>query len=47
MSYCDFNPRLFREFTSMKKKIQPAMSDDWEIIPESYNTNSGFSMYSK
>lgn len=47
MSYCDFNPRLFKEFTSMKKKIQPAMSDDWEIVPDGYNTNSGFSMKSK
>ena len=47
MSYCDFNPRLFKEFTSMKKKIQPAMADDWEIVPESYNTNSGFSLKSK
>lgn len=46
MSYCDFNPRLFKEFTSMKKKIKPAMSDDWEIVPDSYNTNSGFSLKS-
>lgn len=47
MSYCDFNPRLFKEFTSKKKKIAPAMSDDWEIIPESYNTSAGFSLKSK
>ena len=47
MSYCDFNPRLFKEFTSMKKKIKPAMADDWEIVPDGYNTNSGFSMKSK
>jgi hypothetical protein len=47
MSYCDFNPRLFKEFTSMKKKINPNMSDDWEIVPESYNTTSGFSLKSK
>ena len=46
MSYCDFNPRLFKEFISMKKKIQPGMSDDWEIVPDSYNTNSGVSLKS-
>lgn len=46
MSYCDFNPRLFRKFVSMKKDIVPAMADDWEIVPDSYNTNSGFSLKS-
>ncbi len=47
MSYCDFNPRLFKEFTSMKKKIKPAMADDWEILTDSYNTDSGFILESK
>lgn len=47
MSYCDFNPRLFKEFTSMHKKIKPGMSDDWEIVPVEYNTNSGFMLTSK
>jgi len=46
-SYCDFNPRLFKPFTSMKIKIKPGMSDDWEIIPDAYNTNSGMILYSK
>lgn len=46
-AYCDFNARLFRPFTSMKAKIVPALADDWEIIPYSYNTNDGFSLYSK
>ena len=47
MSYCDFNPRLFREFTSMKTKIQPAMSDDWVIVPETYRGNDGFKLRSE
>ena len=46
-SYCNFNPRLFKEFTSMKTKIKPALSDDWEIIPNTYNTNSGMMLYSE
>lgn len=46
-NYCDFNPRLFKKFVSMKKDIIPAMADDWEIVPDSYNTNSGFSLKSK
>ena len=47
MSYCDFNPRLFKPFTSMKTKIIPSMANDWEIIPSTYNTKAGFSLYSK
>jgi hypothetical protein len=47
MSYCDFNPKLFRQFTSMKTKIEPAMSDDWEIIPAKYRSLDGMMLYSK
>jgi hypothetical protein len=45
--YCDFNPRLFKPFTSMKTKIKPELSDDWEIIPDAYNTNLGMMLFSK
>jgi len=45
--YCDFNPKLFKEFISIKKKIKPELADDWEIIPYSYNTNSGMMLYSE
>jgi len=45
--YCDFNVKLFKPFTSMKKKIQPALSDDWEMVPDTYNTKGGFSLRSK
>lgn len=46
-NYCDFNPRLFRSFTSMKKKIVPTMADDWEIVPNAYNIREGFSLKSE
>jgi len=45
--YCYINPKLFKEFTSRKKKITPAISDDWEILPESYNSSSDITYYSK
>jgi len=45
--YCQINPKLFKEFTSRKKKITPALSDDWEILPESYNSNSDITYYSE
>jgi len=35
--YCALNPKLFKEFTSMKKKIKPAFADDWRVIFNSYN----------
>jgi len=44
--YCDFNPRLFKQFTSKKTKIIPAMADDWEIIPATYVKLGGFSLKS-
>lgn len=47
MSYCDLNPKLFEPFTSVKKKIVPALTDDWEIVPESYNRNVGFGLSSE
>lgn len=47
MSYCDFNPRLFKQFTSKHKKITPAMADDWEIIPEKFRSSGGFSLKSE
>lgn len=40
-NYCDFNPKLFKPFTSKKKKIIPTMSDDWEIINESFRGDDG------
>lgn len=45
--YCDFNVKLFKEFTSMKTKVKPALSDDWEIIPDAHVTNDGFKMRSE
>jgi len=45
--YCDFNVKLFKPFTSMKKRIQPALASDWEIIPNAYNTKGGFSLKSE
>lgn len=45
-NYCDFNPRKFKPFTSKKKKIIPAMSDDWTIVPTKYVSLDGFSLYS-
>ena len=45
--YCQINPKLFKEFTSRKKKIIPTLSDDWEILPESYNTKTDITYYSK
>lgn len=46
-NYCDFNPRLFKEFTSMKTTIVPELSDDWIIENETYNTNDGIILYSQ
>jgi len=47
MPYCDFNIKLFKPFTSMKTKIEPQLSDDWEINPNTYNLNNGFILTSK
>ena len=47
MSYCDFNSRLFKPFTSKKTKIIPSLSDDWEIIPSTYVKLGGFSLKSQ
>ena len=47
MSYCDFNPKLFREFTSKHIKVKPALSDDWEMIPSKFRSLDGFSLKSK
>jgi len=44
--YCDFAPKLFKEFTSMKVKIKPQISDDWKIIPQRYGKIGGFSLKS-
>lgn len=46
-NYCDFNPKKFKEFVSKHKKINPAMADDWEIIPETWRGNDGFSLRSE
>jgi len=45
--YCTLNPRLFEPFQSRNKKIEPKLSDDWEIIPESYNSSKDITVYSK
>jgi len=45
--YCNYNIKLFKPFNSMKKKIEPQLSDDWEIILDVYRTNAGFILYSK
>jgi len=47
MSYCDFNHTLFKQFTSHKTKIFPALSDDWELINKAYNTSDGVALKSK
>lgn len=36
MSYCDYNPRLFKEFISMKTKIKPTLSSTWTLKAEQY-----------
>lgn len=46
-NYCDFNPRLFKEFTSMKTKIKPGLANDWVMIPKKYRTTDGFSLRSE
>ena len=46
-NYCDFNPRLFRQFISKKEKIHPAMSDDWVMVPSPYVKLGGFSLKSE
>jgi len=45
--YCNFNHELFKQFTSQKVKIKPALSDDWEMIPRQYRSLGGFSLRSK
>lgn len=45
-TYCDFRGDLFKPFTSAKKKIVPQVSDDWYIIPKSYNTVDGIGLRS-
>jgi hypothetical protein len=45
--YCDFNPKLFAPFISKKVKINPELADDWEIIPTTYVSTTGFSLKSK
>jgi len=45
--YCSYNVKLFKPFISMKSKIVPAITDDWEIIPDTYRGNDGFRLYSK
>ena len=47
MSYCDFNHTLFKQFTSHKTKIIPALANDWELINKAYNTNDGVALRSK
>ena len=47
MSYCDFNISLFKTFISHKMKIEPKLSDDWELINEAYNTINGIALSSK
>lgn len=47
MSYCDFNISLFKNFTSHKTKIEPKLSDDWELINKAYNTTDGIALQSK
>ena len=39
MSYCDYNPTLFKEFTSMKTKVKPALSTSWKLSAVSYSKN--------
>jgi hypothetical protein len=39
MSYCDYNPTLFKEFTSMKTKVKPALSSTWKLSAFSYRKN--------
>ena len=46
MGYCDFNPRLFKEFVSKGTKIKPQMADDWEMIPTAHVKIGGFSLKS-
>lgn len=36
MSYCDYNPKLFKEFVSMKTKIKPQLSSTWTLKAEQY-----------
>ena len=45
--YCNFNIKLFNPFTSMKVKIIPQLSDDWEMIPYEYRRDGGFSLRSE
>ena len=46
-NYCDFNIKLFDQYTSHKTKINPKVSDDWELINKAYNTNDGVALKSK
>lgn len=47
MSYCDFNLTLFKQFTSGKTKIFPALSDDWELIDKTNIIKDGVALQSK
>jgi len=47
MFYCRFNKNLFDSFQSMNKRVTPKLSDDWEIIYESYNLKDDVRLYSK
>ena len=47
MSYCDFNINLFNQFTSGKQKINPALSDDWELIDRTNIIRDGIALESK
>lgn len=46
MSYCDFNHKLFQPYISNKTKIEPKLSDDWELINKAYNTKDGVALKS-
>jgi len=44
--YCIVNPNLFKPFTSKYKKIVPKFSDDWEIIPKTFNSSTDITIKS-
>jgi len=45
--YCSYNVKLFKNFVSMKTTIKPQLSDDWEMVPDTYRSKDGFKLYSK
>jgi len=45
--YCNYNAKLFKRFTSIKKKITPELADDWKIQPKGYNTIGGMMLRSE